>query len=518
MTMTSDEARASGRAVALDTANPATLAERAERAARLSGFVRFSGIDPLRVGGAIRNFELGWLQYAAPVMEKVIAYDGTAATVSQKRYLAVAGADWEIATTDDSDEARRHADFLDDFFSTLSVREAEATDMDCGVEALLRHIASAIAMKYAAAEIEWIPSKTAKGDSTYHARATLCPARYFEATARRLRIVTEPAAMRGEELDPRSWIVAAHPGTPLALPTLILFMLKMTPLEDWAVTVETYAIPFLIAKTGAKKGDPEWKALEELVANAKNRFGAVVGSDVSVEVTNGLAAAANSPHRELVEYLDRAMVSLWRGGDLSTISQGGDGVGANPQQDEMEIIAKSDRRFVEGAISGLAEKFIRLTFGDDVRPKAYFKFSDGAEEEAARVRIAQIAKAYELGVAIPENFVRSALGIPAVAEGDAVVRRGDGAFGTAAEGLGTLFANAAPGAVFGRENGRILRDAEHRQYSEAEAWLRKLERAKDEEEFAKLLSEFRSRFGAIARRVMSRDDVVKALAGVESEA
>lgn len=503
-------AAAQTRAAAIPTEAPQTLAERAERLARVTGFVRWASVDPAQIGAAMRNFELGYFQWSAPLLEKILGYDAMTATCAPKRWRAVSGADWEISTIDDSEEARRQADFLDDFYKSFVASEAEALDMRGGVETLTHHLVQAQAFKYAAAEIVWEPARTAKGEATYHARAIHCPLRFFEATQRRLRILVDSASSAGEPLDERNWIVACAPGTPLLLPTMLLFLLKMTPLEDWAVTVETFAVPFVIGKTTAQPGDEAWNALEDIVRNAKNRFGGVVGKDVELQIVNGITQGAASPHRELVEYIDRAIAALWRGGDLSTISAAGDAVGANPQQDETDAMARADKLFVEGVLAQLSEKFLRLVFGAETRPKAFFRFSQSDEEQAA-ARIAKIRQAYELGLGIPENFVRDALGIPAVAEGDAVLKRPEGlpqaAGATAGFGEGFAFSNAAGR----REPPPSLLAAEAAQFAPLRSAVAELAAAPDEEAFRERLAAFKKRFPEAMRDVMSRDDVAAAL-------
>lgn len=485
-------------------------AEMAERQSRLMYSSRWASLSPRDYGAMLRNFELGYFPQCAPTMERVIAYDGIVGTVAPKRWRAVSGKDWEIATVDDSEEAKRQADFLDDFFRTLVASSATATDMRCGIETLIFQLVQAQAFKYAAAEIEWQPATTAKGERTYHARTIHCPLRFFEATSRELRIITSATSMmRGDALDRRGWLVACAPGEPLALPTLLLFMLKMTPLEDWAVTVETFAVPFVFGKTSAAYGSQEWKNLENLVRNAKNRFGGVIGKDVEVVVQNGLSQTG-SPHKEMIEYLDRTLISLWRGGDLSTLSQAGDSAGSNPQSDEMDAIAESDMQFVEGVLnSQIANTFLKLVFGENVQPMAFFKFVRNDEMKRA-AEIATIKTAYEMGLELPENYVRAKFGIPAVAEGDKILKRAESAE-MPLGGAGLPFANEVSDALTQAATRLNLRESERVQYSGVEEFLARLEAAENEEEFTRLLKEFKRRFPALAESVLSRDDVAEAL-------
>lgn len=490
---------------------PQNAAAMAERQSRMMYSSRWASLTPRDYGAMLRNFELGYFPQCAPTMERVLAYDGIVGTVAPKRWRAVSGKDWEIATVDDSEEAKRQADYLDDFYKTLVASSATATDMRCGIETLVFQLVQAQAFKYAAAEIEWHTATTAKGEPTYHAKTIHCPLRFFEATTRELRIITSGSSVfRGDPLDPRGWIVACAPGEALALPTLLLFMLKMTPLEDWAATVETFAVPFIFGKTSAAYGSAEWRALEELVRNAKNRFGGVVGKDVEIIVQNGLSQAG-SPHREMIEYLDRVLISLWRGGDLSTLSQAGDSAGSNPQSEEMDAIAEGDMQFVEGVLNTqIGEVFLKLVFGDAVRPLAYFKFvrNDEAKRSA---ELNTLRTAYDMGLELPENYVRAKFGIPAIAEGDKILKRQEPA-GMPLGGDGIPFANEVSDALTKAATKLNLRESEREQYSRVEAFLARLEKAANEEEFNALIAEFKRRFPALAANVLSRDDVADALA------
>lgn len=492
-----------GAPVVADESKPCTLAELAERNARLRRVAIWADMDPQYFGFAKRRFYFGDFSECGRLFGEIMDYDATVATVAPKRFRAVAGLDWEIATLDDTPEAKQQAELLEDFYENLVASDVEAPDMAQGIETLIFQLMTATAMKYACAEIQWIPATTADGKPTYHARTLACPLHYFEATTRRLRILTQ-SGTQGEAMDEKTWIVAAHPGTPLMLPTMLLFMLKMTPLEDWASAVEAFAIPFVIGRTSAAKGSPEWNALLEFVAHAKNRFAGVIGKDAEVEVLNGLTQPP--PHRDLVDYLDRAIAALWRGGDLSTFSAG-DSTGSNPQLAEMGDIQKMDSAFITSVLATrLSKPFLEFIFGTGTPIKAYFKFVE--DDTAMRAaRIADIKTAYDLGLSIPENFAREALGIPAVAPEDRVLQRASGTPAADLQGFGIPNAQTDIDAM--------LAYAERAQFGEIESALRELEAAESDEMFAGKLSELKRRFPAIMQRVMNRNDVVNALGGVE---
>jgi phage gp29-like protein len=115
-----------------------------------------------------------------------------------------------------------------------------------------------------------------------------------------------------------------------------------------------------------------------------------------------------------------------------------------------------------------------------------------------------------MGLELPENYVRAKFGIPAVAEGDKILKRAESAE-MSLGGAGLPFANEVSDALTQAATRLNLRESERAQYSGVEEFLARLEAAETEEEFTRLLEEFKRRFPALAENVLSRDDVAEAL-------
>ena len=490
-------------------------AQKAEYSGRRYNAYGWANLDPAMLGVHLRNFSQGYYTFSAAVFEKILNNDATVQTVAAKRFRAIAGMDWEIATLDDSPEAAAQAEYLQDFFDTLDASSVDARDMRQGIETLIYQLMSAVALRYSAAEIMWKPATLPDGRSTLHAETLWCPLRYFSALGRELRIRIEWTDTLGSALEPDKWIVCAAPGEPIIMPTAILSMLKMTPLEDWSSAVECFGIPWVVGYTSRQPGEPEYAQLVNFVSHAKNRFGGVLGNEAKVEVMNGLSQPP--PHRELVEYIDRAIASLWRGGDLSTMSRGGDANGASLQIQETGNIQKIDRQLIESTIDRqLTRRFIRMVFGEETRPLAYFHFVQDDSAERSR-RASDIRAAWEMGLALPENFVRSTFGIPAVSPDDAVVRKPEqaaapfpSAYSFGAENADAKLFNAAvaPDSSAARDRAdaeRELAEAQRRDLAEISEAVDALAAAKTDEEFNALLADLKAAFPALEARAKRAD-------------
>jgi hypothetical protein len=152
----------------------------------------------------------------------------------------------------------------------------------------------------------------------------------------------------------------------------IAYMFKNMPLKDWVSYSDKYGTPGVLGQTNAAKGSEAGEALKAAVASfGQNWSGVVYGADGTIKEPISLITARGEgtlPFPPLVERMDRALVSLWRGSDLSTMSA--DNKGASVQQGESDILLEDDAAMVSETLQLYIDRWvIWQKFG--VKPLAY---------------------------------------------------------------------------------------------------------------------------------------------------
>ncbi|MCD8208212.1 MAG: DUF935 domain-containing protein [Bacteroidales bacterium] len=397
-------------------------ASSAEFSSRNTDVWQWSGLNPAQFGYMRRAYDKGDFKNCIPVFEKIMNIDDRLLAVSQKRYESVACLDYEIQLMDgvkenDADAKAQQA-VVRDFFNTLEFSSIMQRDMTQGLSSLIAHLMTAICYGYAAAIMCLRPAKTETGMVTVHGRAISVPLRFFEAKNRALALRLAYEDEVGVPLNPAHWIVCANPNAPLVLSSVAMYILKSTPLEDWAHVVEKFGQPFIYARSSSARNSQEWRELGAVISKLGSDFSGVFGKDVEISAQS--IAQGSAPHQALIEHIDTAMSVLWRGGDLSTqgvAMWGQSSSGVSLQQVERNAIVKADRLMIEEAIDfQITKKIINAVFGP-VRQKVYFKFAtdDSAETSTA---MQKLNVASSIGLPISKKWAYMALNMAQPAEGD----------------------------------------------------------------------------------------------------
>jgi hypothetical protein len=167
----------------------------------------------------------------------------------------------------------------------------------------------------------------------------------------------------------------------------ILYMYKRLGVQDLMTFSEKFSVPGILGRTSAQKGTPEADAMRDSVLNyASDWVGVVYGDDGGLKSPIELMQTTSSgalPQMTIMEYMDRGIATLVRGGDLSTISRA-DGTGSNPQADETEALLQDDCAMVSETLQTQIDRLvIRMVHGDD-KPAAYIVISPPSDEDLVR--------------------------------------------------------------------------------------------------------------------------------------
>lgn len=327
------------------------------------------GLTPESLISHLDAYRMGRIRDAAKVWDIQEQVDDTLRTVSRKARGDVSRLPWEIVEIENADEskAQRHREVLLDFYNTLRVTDALHRDVRGGVRLLVTQMMDAIGKGYAVHETVWRPSP-----GKLRAEFQFLPLWYFEGTQGQLRFLESDWEMYGRDLEPGGWLVTAV-ADPLMLASSLAVLFKGLPLRAWLMFIEKFSVPGVLGTTDAPVGSAERTALEDAVASLVNDWAAVKGRGDEIallEVKNSGAL----PHPPLIEYLDRKIITLWRGADLATASRGGDAVGASIQEDETDLLTEDWASMISETLNDQIDRLVLAWhFGEDVEPCAFFR-------------------------------------------------------------------------------------------------------------------------------------------------
>lgn len=345
-------------------------------------------LSPERLSLALDQFDLGYFQEFSVLSEKIARRDPIIKSVLGKREKSVARQSFEIITEDESPRAEAHKEALKFFYNNLTVTSALEQNERGGLSLLLRQMLRAHPFKYAVHEIVWQPknlstqitrSATVKGSGVMPANlASLltaqfihCPLQFFEGRKGKLRFLQQDFAIDGIEMKDGEWLVTV--GDSIMESLAIAYMFKWMSLKDWVNFNERFGFPIPIGKTTATKDSPQWNAMKEAVRGIASDGGAVINQNELLELLEVKNTASSLPFPPLVEYMDRVIAILARGGDLSTISKA-DSVGASVQDSESDLLTEDDCQFATENLNAQVDPFVTdYLFGE--APLAYIKIN-----------------------------------------------------------------------------------------------------------------------------------------------
>lgn len=404
------------------SASPALVTPQRVTVDLQSRFNPIRNVDADSLTRFLDRFESGYLQDLARLMEAVEQRDLMVRTVVGKRKKSVSRYGWDILVLPDAPEAvgKEQAAALRYFYNNLRATDVLNQNLKGGLSLLLRQMMDAQAKRFAVHEIVWKPRVGGSADGALSAEFRFTPLWWFENTQGRLRYIESNSALAGAEMDPNGWLVSVGEG--LMLATVIGWYYKKLALTDWLGFSEKFGTPGVIGKTGAAPGSEQWKAMEDAVGSLVSDWAAVCsqGDDLTLlEASKG--GSGTLPQQAVVDYIDRMIASLWRGGDLSTVSKGTDAVGASLQGDESDLYEEDDIAWCEETLNEQVTLFVlRYVFGESVEPMAYLRLNR-PPTDTTDADIKRIDCAMRNRISLGADSTRELLRLPEPVEGEELV-------------------------------------------------------------------------------------------------
>lgn len=361
------------------TATPPAAYSDLARQFRQQRFNPLSTLTPALMTSYLDQFEAGYLRGAALAWREIAERDDTAFAAITKRLARVSRRKWDVVIGEevaDENQAAAQAQqaFLKQVFSRLVCREATDTDEVGGLRMVFEKLAAARLNRYALLESQVDFSGEVPAVTLWHV-----PLEFFENTTGVMRYCGPSGVSNGRTISRENWIVAKDRWAFMKAVS-VAYMFKRLPLADWLNYSELFGIPGLHQETNAAKGSAEWDAAANALAAFANDFKLLtsVGEKLNVIQPGG---SGQTPSKELVDRMDRAIARLILGSDLATLSRE-NGTGASMQGDEMDELTASDCEFVSEALNEqLAKKLIAWRFGEDAPLLAYLQITPPANQD-----------------------------------------------------------------------------------------------------------------------------------------
>lgn len=373
-------------------------------------------LTPELLARQLDSFKAGYLTDFALTAEAIEERDDIIKAVAPKRKKAVARHGYEVLTLDDSPEAQQHKEALEYFYNHLTCTSAIDQNERGSFKLLARQMMDAVGKKYAVHEIVWQPSAAG-----LTAEFRFTPLWFFENTLGRLRYLTGEASTVGAELAEGGWLTTVGEG--LMMACAVAYMFKTLPLKDWLLYCERHGMPGIKGTTNAPRGSEEWNAMVQAVEDFGADFSAVMNESEQIELID-LRGQGELPYPAMIERMDRALAALWRGADLSTLSQSS-GTGASLQGGEAELLEQDDAELISETLNLQVDRWvIRYLFGAEASPRAYVKIlTSGTQNVDQDLKIDEFLLSH--GAKLPRAGTMERYGRAPAKEGEEVLSGGD---------------------------------------------------------------------------------------------
>jgi phage gp29-like protein len=359
------------------------------------------------------RFHLGDLAQAAQAWESIERRDDVLQGVVSKRKKAVARLGFEVLTLEDSIEAIQHKEALEYFYNNLTATHACDANEQGGFSLLVKQMMDAVGKRYSVHELVFEPREQGK---RLTATFRHVPLWFFENKTGRLRFLKSEGDTEGIELERGAWMVSTGEG--LMEASSIAYLFKHLPLRDWLVYCERNGMPGVKGVTDAAPGSLEWEFARKAVEDFGAEFNALMSQGSDIQAID-LTAGGTLPYPALIERMDRALIALWRGSDLSTLSSSG-GVGASVQQSETDLLEDDDALRISETLNAHIDRLVlKSLFGVD-RGKAYvrLKVRDRRDRQSD---IELFQKLFHMGVPLSLADVRERFGLTTPDAGEALL-------------------------------------------------------------------------------------------------
>lgn len=392
-------------------------------------WVKRSRYNPIRqltpdyLSRIIDIFQNGYLREFALMGDAIKRRDDKVSIGTRKREKSVARHGIEVILMDgiadnQKAQAEKHRDAIKYFFENLTVSHVLEQDVRGGKRLLVEQMMESIYYRYAVHEMVWQPRvDPVTNQPRLTAQFNYVPLWFFEATSAKLRFISHYfGTVMGDDMPDDEWLVTVGEG--IMEPLAVAYMFKTLSLKDWVAFNEKFGMPGILGKTSAAKDSPAWNALVDAIEDFGQEWAAVVNTEATIELVEAKNASGQTPFEPLVAAMDKAIATICRGADLSTISSGAgsQGRGGSLQGDESTLLEQDDAEMISETLKKICRIIVRELFGD-ADPLALAKVVV-QQEKPADDTIKRLQYLTGAGVKVAASYAQRELGVPPAAPGE----------------------------------------------------------------------------------------------------
>lgn len=384
---------------------------------RRSRYGMSGGITGQSLAAALNAFDAGDLRAAALIWEKQASRDDKVKGLKPMREKSVSLRDWQVLTRDSSGAAKAHQKALETFWNNIRTVDAWDRNDKGSMGLLVRQMMTSSSFKYAPHHLVWQPSASAL-NCTFE----FVPLQFFENRTGTLRFCPNGMETEGQQMPEHEWMVTKGDG--LMQAASIGCFAKSDALTSWLVFAEAFGMPGVLGKTKQAKDSAGGQAMADAVDAFTSDWRAVLYGDDGtggIELIRADGSAQSMPFPALIDRVDRANATLYRGGDLKSMSSTeGQGTGASLQNGEAEILEQHDALLISERLNEIERLVIEWYFGRGVKPKAYIRLIVPQSEDL-KLLITAIEMLTRLGAPVAVNDVLERFGFAQPKTGEALL-------------------------------------------------------------------------------------------------
>lgn len=366
-----------------------------------------AGLTPAKLAKILMGADENDLEPMFELFDQMEERDGHLFSQLQTRKLALAGLEWRVEPADASPEAQRLADEFEIVWKGLNSLE------------LLTDLSDALGKGVSQVQTWWTRDTGTWLPSFEHIEARKL---LYKADLKRFAVRTTLEPMGA--LLPFGGVIEhryrARSGSPVRAGLMRTvawwFLFKHFGIKDWAVFAELFGVPFRLGKYDPSTGADERDALERAVRALGSDGAGVISKDTEIEIITVAKTGGTDVFENLYDICNRE-ISLTVLGQTLTSNEGQNGT---------QALGKVHERVRLDLLKADALALSYTLHRDLARP--WTVFNHGTEKLALAPRITpQITEPedlktladtlkilQEMGLEIPEGWVRTKFGVPAI--------------------------------------------------------------------------------------------------------
>ncbi|PJG83777.1 DUF935 domain-containing protein [Caviibacterium pharyngocola] len=377
-------------------------------------------ITPAKLKSIFDDAENGDIMTQHELFMDIEERDGDISANMGTRKRALLTLDWQIVETRNATpKEQEYQKELDEFFYQFSEFENLIVDLMDAVG----HGFSALEINWQFVNGKWLPN------GFIHR-----PQSWFRLDKDDNILLKTPDNVMGEPLRAFGWVVHIHKNRSVQLARQGLYrtlawhyMFKHYSVHDFAEFLELYGMPIRIGKYGAGATSDEKRTLLKALAQIGHNAAGIMPESMNVELHNAAnSTGQNNPFLQMVDWCEKEIARLILG---QTLTSGADGktstnaLGQVHNEVRRDLLIADAKLVAQTITKQIILPYLQINVDPAIDENRCPRFEFDTKEYEDLEKFAKaLPPLVNIGVAIPERWVRGKLGIPEVQDGETVLK------------------------------------------------------------------------------------------------